>query len=221
MTTFAILPMKSPEVGKSRLYGEIPDAQRRALAAAMFADVLVALSRCSEIGTVVVVSGDPETARMAGHHGAEWLDDGGAQSHSAAASVGVTYAIANGANRVFLVPGDCPALDPAEVDSFLVEHKSSTGLVVVPDRHGTGTNALLVCPPNAISPAFGPGSHDRHLGLATDASVSGKTVSIPSLALDIDTAEDLVAMRAHLLGFHGGAAHTRGLLTQMAQVAVD
>ncbi|MEI7889588.1 MAG: 2-phospho-L-lactate guanylyltransferase [Actinomycetes bacterium] len=221
MTTFAILPMKSPEVGKSRLYGEIPDAQRRALAAAMFADVLVALGRCSEIETVVVVSSDVDTARMAAHHGAEWLDDGGVEGHSAAASLGVAHAVANGAARVLLVPGDCPALDPVEVDAFLLEHRSPAGLVVIPDRHGTGTNALLLCPPDAITPAFGPGSHQRHLGLAADASVASKTVSISSLSLDIDTAEDLVAMRDHLLGFHGGAAHTRGLLTQMAQVAVD
>ncbi len=35
-------------------------------------------------------------------------------------------------------------------------------MTIVPDRHGTGTNALLLAPPQAIAPAFGPGSCERH-----------------------------------------------------------
>src|SRR3569832_665356 len=60
--------------------------------------------------------------------------------------------------RALLVPGDCPALDPTEVDDLLLAHPHSEARVtIVPDRHGTGTNALVLCPPDAISPSFGEG----------------------------------------------------------------
>ena len=79
-----------------------------------------------------------------------------------------------GATRVLLVPGDCPALDPAELDELLedAEGVATPDVVVVPDRHGDGTNALLLTPPDAIQPAFGPGSRERHERLAQEAGAT-------------------------------------------------
>src|SRR5918998_1549906 len=59
-------------------------------------------------------------------------------------SVGVAEAIARGARRVLLVPGDCPAIDPKEVDALITRARGGPSVVVVPDRHGEGTNALLL-----------------------------------------------------------------------------
>ena len=64
--------------------------------------------------------------------------------------------------RVLLVPGDCPALDPPSSTSCSAGATSAPDVVIVPDRHGTGTNALLLTPPDAIAPSFGPGSRERH-----------------------------------------------------------
>jgi 2-phospho-L-lactate guanylyltransferase len=66
---------------------------------------------------------------------------------------------------------------------------------VVPDRHGTGTNALLMCPPDAIGPAFGPDSRERHAERARRRNLAATVEELPSLALDLDTAEDLEALR--------------------------
>jgi 2-phospho-L-lactate guanylyltransferase len=92
-------------------------------------------------------------------------------------------------------------------------------VVIVPDRHGTGTNALLITPPDAFHPAFGHGSRERHEERAAAAGLSTSTVTVFTLALDVDTPEDLEAMRAALTARHGGAAHTRGMLAQMARTA--
>ena len=62
---------------------------------------------------------------------------------------------------MLLVPGDCPALDPGEVATLLAR-QGRAGVVIVPDRHGAGTNALLLSPPDVIEPSFGPGSFARH-----------------------------------------------------------
>ena len=73
---------------------------------------------------------------------------------------------------------------------------SAPDVVIVPDRHGTGTNALLLRPPTAIAPAFGPGSRERHQSAAEAAGVDHAVVRLPSLELDVDTPEDLAALRA-------------------------
>jgi 2-phospho-L-lactate guanylyltransferase len=84
--------------------------------------------------------------------------------------------------------------------------------VVVPDRHGEGTNALLLEPPDAIEPSFGPGSCARHVRAARAAGVAHAVVDVPTLALDVDTGDDLEALAATLGGRRGQAPATRGAL---------
>ena len=136
---------------------------------------------------------------------------------SAAALRGVRTAVARGAQRVLLVPGDCPALDPAEVDALLAS--AAAGVVIVPDRHGSGTNALLIDPPGALTPAFGPGSFARHAALAHAGGATVRVGRLPSLELDVDTPGDLAALRAALAAGRGAAPRTRALLERLVHAA--
>ena len=86
--------------------------------------------------------------------------------------------------------------------------------MIVPDRHGTGTNGLLLAPPDAIAPSFGPGSCERHRALARAAGVACRVERVPSLLLDIDTGADLDVLRARLAGHPARAARTRAVLGQ-------
>jgi 2-phospho-L-lactate guanylyltransferase len=86
----------------------------------------------------------------------------------------------------------------------------------VPDRHGTGTNALVLTPPDVIEPAFGPDSRARHEQLASAAGVPCEIAHVETLAIDVDTADDLEALRGALAARRGGAAHTRGMLSRLA-----
>ncbi len=90
-------------------------------------------------------------------------------------------------------------------------------MLVVPDRHGTGTNALLLTPPDATAPAFGPGSCRRHVDNARTVGAVAEVIELPSLALDVDTPEDLALLQATLAASHGGAARTRGMLSQLTR----
>ena len=215
--TVAILPMKPPELGKTRLAEAFDAPFRKALAAAMFADVLTALTRSALVDRVIVITSDFDCARTAVLHDAEYLDDPGLADHSSAAAFGASHAAESGAERVLLVPGDCPALDPGEVDALLAREVPDRSCLVIPDRHGTGTNALLLSPWDAIAPGFGPGSCERHLERAAAANVHGEVVSVRSLGLDVDTAEDLDSLLEHLSAVRGNAAHTRGLLRQLGR----
>jgi len=141
---------------------------------------------------VIVVTAEPAAAAAARDAGAHVVHDPDESGQSAAAARGIAAAVERGAERVLLVPGDCPALDPDEVARLLARPE---GAVIVPDRHGTGTNALLLTPPNAIAPAFGPGSRARHEAAADAAEVDRAALRLPALTLDVDTPEDLAALR--------------------------
>jgi 2-phospho-L-lactate guanylyltransferase len=87
----------------------------------------------------------------------------------------------------------------------------------VPDRHGTGTNALVIAPPDAVEPSFGPGSFARHVSAAESAGVEHRVERVPSLMFDVDTPEDLAELGAALAGDarRGQAPSTRGALRQL------
>jgi 2-phospho-L-lactate guanylyltransferase len=214
MSTLAVLPIKSFGEAKQRLVPGLSAGLRRVLAEAMLSDVLVALRRADAVEATLAISSDHDVRRIAGAYGALLLsDDGG--GHNGAAAKGIRYAVERGFERALLVPGDCPALDPAEIDALLARPAPGRSAFVVPDRHGTGTNALLLSPPNALEPSFGPGSCERHMGLAAAARVPCERAEVSTLALDVDTPEDLGELRALLAGTHGGAAHTRGILRRL------
>jgi 2-phospho-L-lactate guanylyltransferase len=219
MRTAAILPVKRFAGAKSRLGESVADELREQLARAMVSDVLDALAQCSAIEATVVVSNEPSLPETARAFGALLIEDSAERGQSAAVSLGVQRALADGFERVLCVPGDCPALDPAELHALLDEAQDTRSpgdgsLVIVPDRHGTGTNGLLLSPPDAIAPSFGPGSCERHLALAREAGVSCRMEQPPSLLLDIDTGADLAALRARLAGADAGALRTRAVLSQ-------
>lgn len=193
MKATAVLPVKRFSGAKQRLAGGIDTERREALVAAMLEDMLEAIADARSIERTIVVSGDPRAQEIVAASAAEVLPDPADEGHVAAAMAGIASAEAAHADCVILLPGDCPLLDPKELDSLL------TGLptrfvAVVPDRHGTGTNALALAPPDAIRPAFGKGSCARHVAAARKAGVPYAVEDLPSLALDLDTPADIVAL---------------------------
>ena len=209
MRTLAILPVKRFELAKSRLAAALEPPQRLALAEAMVADVLDALLAAPFLDGVVVVTNEESVARAAEAGGATVLADPGESGQSAAALIGIEHARAGGFERVLLVPGDCPALDGETLRSLLEPSGDPPCVRIVADRHGSGTNALVLAPPDAIEPGFGPGSFERHHRRALDAGAAWQVARLPALALDADTPDDLARLRETLAG---GGTRTAAVL---------
>ncbi len=239
MRTAAILPVKRFARAKSRLGESVADELRLTLARAMVGDVLCALHECAAIDLTIVVSSESTVTAAAAYLGALVVQDTAEEGQSAAARLGLERALEEGAERALCIPGDCPALDPSELDALLRcdaqqaiaedAHPAPTGahpapaphparaettpeVVVIPDRHGTGTNGLLLSPPDAILPSFGPGSCERHRELARTAGVACRVEHPQSLLLDIDTGADLDALRERLASDTVRAPRTRAVL---------
>jgi 2-phospho-L-lactate guanylyltransferase len=185
---------------------------RVTLAHAMVCDVLLALSRTDAVERTIVVTREPQAREAALAGGAIVVADVGERGQSAAATLGIEHALGQGFDRVLCVPGDCPALDPAELQKLLVRQAADGEVVVLPDRHGTGTNGLLLSPPDAIEPSFGPGSCERHQRLARAAGHSCRVESLASLSLDVDTSADLAVLRDRLGELGERAQTTRAVL---------
>jgi 2-phospho-L-lactate/phosphoenolpyruvate guanylyltransferase len=189
----AILPVKRFAAAKQRLAAGIDDERRVIVIAAMLEDVLEAIGDVRSIERTIVVTGEPDAVELARAAGAEVVEDPGQGGHSGAALAGIARAEELGARCALLLPGDCPLLDPRDVERLL------TGLperyvAVVPDRHGTGTNAMALSPPGAIEPSFGEGSRARHVDAAREAGLPYSVAELPSLGLDLDTPADVIAL---------------------------
>jgi 2-phospho-L-lactate guanylyltransferase len=207
----AVVTAKRFGRAKQRLAGSVDESLRLDLVAAMLADVLDSIADSRMVSNTIVVTGEPAAAGLARASGAEVVEDAEDASHSEAAVLGVERAVRMGAQCVVLLPGDCPLLEPRELDHLL------TGLpdpfvAIVPDRHGTGTNALALVPPGVIRPSFGEGSCERHRGIAREAGVPHSVEEIPTLGLDLDTPADIVALTTRLDLKGGRAANTARVL---------
>jgi 2-phospho-L-lactate/phosphoenolpyruvate guanylyltransferase len=214
MRTAAILPVKRFSSAKQRLGAEVQEGLRDALVRTMLADVLEALTATPAIELTIIVSGQTRLPDWSGPR-LTVIEDRSEQGQSAAASLGVERALDEGFERVLCVPGDCPALSAAELQELLAEPAANgPEVVIVPDRHGSGTNGLLLSPPDAIAPSFGPGSFERHRSLVLADGAALRVRRPPSLLLDIDTDVDLQELRLRLAGSSGGARRTRALLAE-------
>jgi 2-phospho-L-lactate/phosphoenolpyruvate guanylyltransferase len=218
MRTAAILPIKSFVNAKQRLAPALGTGARQALAQAMFSDVLSSLRKVERLDAVIVITADATADAAARGHGVMVVADPTESGQSDATAVGIRHAIAAGYERVLLVPGDTPLFDVAEIDSLLARGEvDGIDVVIVPDRHGRGTNALLITPPGAFKPSFGPESLNRHVTLAQEAGLKHSVEDVPSLSHDVDTADDLDAMALLLEERHGVAPLTRGALRQLGR----
>lgn len=187
---WAVVVARTGPTAKRRLAGVLGVQERTRLAVWMLGEVLRAVREAGLAGPVVVTDDALVTERLR-HQRVRVLVDSG-QDMNAAVEAGVREAMVAGADAVVVLPGDVPFADPADLRR-LVSHADdgSRLVVVVPDEHGTGTNALLLRPPDVLAPAFGLGSAVRHLDRARQAGACSSLLALPSLALDVDVPLDL------------------------------
>lgn len=215
MRTAAVLPIKNFGSAKQRLAPLLGAGSRHALAQAMFQDVLSSLRKVAAIEQIVIVASEP-SVEFAAEEQVVLLPDEVQDGQSSATVAGIDWATAAGFNRVLLVPGDTPLVTVEELSGLLDRAAGDgTQVVIVPDRHGEGTNALLMTPPNAIAPSFGPGSLARHVTAAQEAGLAHRVEDVPSLGLDVDTEDDLAAVAAAIEQRRAIAQNTRGALRQL------
>ena len=188
----AVVPVGTLDGAKSRL-GETLDAEeRRDLATRLLSRTLGAALATRGLDDVLVVTPDDEVRQLAARAGARPI-----RQRSQGLNAGLRQAreevVAVAADALLVVPIDLPLISPEALEAVLapLDDPSRPLVVLVPDRHGRGTNALLVAPPDAIEFGFGGDSRRAHAACAADAGARYVELDGP-LSLDVDTPEDLL-----------------------------
>jgi 2-phospho-L-lactate guanylyltransferase len=219
LRTTAIVPVKGLSVANGRLDGLLSGDERKRLAEALFLDLIVKLPRARCIDDVLIVTADESIARNARWFGHKALLQERDEGHSEAASAGARAAMADGTNRAVMLPVDCPMLDTDELDAHV--GRSPRTALIVPDHHGTGTNALVLTPPDVFVPAFGPDSCARHVSRARASGISFALEEIESISIDLDTPQDFSLLRDKLLLDPQPAPRTAQVLWELGDRAAQ
>jgi 2-phospho-L-lactate guanylyltransferase len=149
------------------------------------------LTAIPEIEHVLVVSRDPAALTLAREYGARTVKEDGAPQLNVALTRATIIARTFATRGVLVVPADLPLITPEDVKVMLERAVDPPVVVVAPDRHRQGTNALLVCPAGIIDYEYGKNSFQRHCLRAVEAGARLEICDLPSLALDMDLPEDL------------------------------
>lgn len=187
---FAILlPVKQFARSKQRLSGWLAAREREMLARVMFEDVWETLRLAFPPDRLLVISAEPEVVSRCRADRIRCRAEAEPLSHSQSVIEATAWAMSLGVSSLLSVPIDTPAVKPEEIVK-LSDLARRYSVVVAPSANGTGTNALLRTPPDAIRPRFGPGSCALHVAEARSKGLSHLVFPVPSLAADIDTPEE-------------------------------
>lgn len=186
----ALVPVRDPGRGKTRLASALGPEARAALAGAMLADVVTALHGAG-LQRIVVLAGGQLAASAATALGVDVLLDPPGDHGLNAALLAASRRIR--ANASIVVPADLPLLTPQDVTA-LVE---TAGEVVVAATQDGGTGGLLRRPAWVIDPVYGGRSAARHLLTARQAGYTAERADIPGFAVDVDDPDDLQQVAGH------------------------
>jgi 2-phospho-L-lactate/phosphoenolpyruvate guanylyltransferase len=190
-----VIPVRTLEGGKSRLGAVLDPEERYELVGMLLREIIATARATPGVAEVLVVSPDPDALAIAADAGARAI----AQTSRGLNPALVEARAAVTAPRMLIVPGDLSALTSADLAAMLAsgDAAGSPSVVLAPDRHGRGTNALLLDPPDVIEPAFGGGSREGHAWLARRAGVPyAEVTGRPGLEHDLDMPEDLLLAEA-------------------------
>jgi 2-phospho-L-lactate guanylyltransferase len=185
----AVVAVKGLERGKNRLAEVLTEKERHLLITTMLGDVLDALRAARGIASINVLSSDngvlPKDVEQI-------VDPGEGLNAAVAHAAGV---LSNeGAESMLLLPADLPFVTVDDVEALLAAARDHDA-VIAPDTRHSGTNALLLRPPQLIAPRFGEQSFTVHVqALRCSTTASVRIVERPGLAHDVDVPADLLAL---------------------------
>ena len=186
-----LIPIKDLSCAKQRLAPLLNERQRTELAWAMLEGTFDAAVRVTGVERVAVVTSYQPVIEKAHRLGFEVILEREQISESASVDFASRRLEENGVDAVLRLPIDLPLITSEEVEKILALDAQAPSCVIVPSRDGTGTNALLRCPPTLFKSHFGPGSFEKHLAEARIAGALLEIIELPRLALDIDDRSDI------------------------------
>jgi 2-phospho-L-lactate guanylyltransferase len=187
-----LVPVKDLARAKQRLAPVLHQSARTALAQAMLQDVLQAIA-ASSADDVSLVTCDPFASELAERYSFNIIRDDSNLGETGAIEMATNVCESRGIDTTLVIPGDIPLIQVAEIQA-IYDSAPDLGAVLVPSRDKRGTNAVLRRPVSLFPLRFGNDSFMPHLAAVIGAEKSCIVLSLPGIALDIDTSDDLLEL---------------------------
>jgi 2-phospho-L-lactate guanylyltransferase len=189
-----LLPVKDLRQAKQRLASFLNAEQRLGLAQAMLADTVRAIRGVSQAEKIFVVTNYIPAMEAAEQNGWELLREDRQISESFSVDYASMQCAKRGVTALLRLPLDVPLVQSSDIDELLAVECAAPGLVIVPSRDGTGTNAILRTPPSLFPSHFGSGSLANHCAEAQRVGAQILVRRNARLEMDVDDETDLRAL---------------------------
>lgn len=215
-----LLPIKDLRQAKQRLSPFLNPEERFALAQAMLADTIRAVSGVGQADKIFVVTNYAPAMQAAQQNGWELLREDRQISESFSVDYASGQCAKRGVTALLRLPLDVPLVQSSDIDELLAIECAAPALVIVPSRDGTGTNAILRTPPALFPSHFGSGSFAKHCAEAQRADAQIIVRRNARLEMDVDDEADLRALaQQDLRGTETGKWLDRsGILRRLMQL---
>lgn len=191
VNTWALILAKSIHDGKLRLAPVLDEAARQRLNRDFLLHTLDVAGQVVGSVRTAVISTCPQVLQLAAGRRAQALRESPACGMNGAASQGVALLRQAGAARVLLLPVDMPRIQADDLIDLIAQATNPAAVVIGPDRHGQGTNALLVPTSGPMQFCFGENSLALHIASARAAGFDPVVHANPAIGADVDTPADL------------------------------
>jgi 2-phospho-L-lactate guanylyltransferase len=198
MNLWLVIPVKPFGEAKTRLAGALSSQERADLMRELLTGVLAQVRESGLLAGTVVISRDEAVLDLARDLGARALHETGA-GLNAALDEARDMIMARGADGMLVLPADLPLLTVDDILQLYDLALSNVEVAIAPSHDG-GTNALLLCPPDAMGFAFGPDSFRRHVQQALSTGHRYAIYRSETLGQDVDMPGDLVLLLSKGVG---------------------
>lgn len=182
---WALIPLKTPGLGKTRLSDRLSSDDRKQLVETMLIGVIDALTSSRLVDNIAIVS-------MSALHcppGVLHISDPGTGLNDALTHASQQLQLA-GARELLVIHADLPLIDSRDIDTFISAGRPQQ-IALASDHHGTGTNAIYLQQAENFSFNFGHDSLARHLSQAAERGLTPAFNQTRGLQFDLDTEQDL------------------------------
>lgn len=192
-----LVPVKNLSGAKQRLAALFDQSTRTELAQAMLFDVLETLGTWTDCPDVGIVTSDPFAIHLAHEFHFSVIPDDANRSETDAIEMATRFCESQGVDSTLVIPGDIPLVQSWELETIL-QSAPAEGSVLVRAADGRGTNAIWRRPAGLFPARFGNDSFEPHHAAAQATGKPCVALSLPGIALDVDTPADLRALAAAL-----------------------
>jgi len=190
---FALVPVKDPALGKSRLAPMLDESERYRLNLALARRTLDVCARYFGAAHTVVATSSSTIRDIAGTFGVRTIaEKENQQNLNLALSAAADWALRNDADAIVAVPTDLALISEPLLSAALIAMPETPGCVLVPDRRNDGTNLLGLSPARSDFFSYGEFSLRRHANRARRLGYKVRIHRCEALALDLDLPEDYI-----------------------------